>query len=353
MKKTIFFFLFSPLVFSQVGINTNLPRATMEIVATNPTGNHTNNDGIIIPRITRERAQNMNPSESTIVYISEVITGSATGKTVNVLKKGFYYYDGSKWTTFNQNIFRNSVSLNNSNHITKLGGNLIESTIIDLKNHNLHFLSEPTGNTDHFKINNGTLSINTLKDYIGINTINPLANLHIKGDKTDNDITSKIKFEVLTDTRDEVVLNNKLTPLYVDAVGNIKNGLDSISGDNFYTKIFSSTINANNSKDIFTGITDSSIVTFKFNTNFAFAQGTSAIIFGEILFEKREGFKLISYAVSGINNIPGSPTITPNSIRIHTNYRSLEFNYADGIISVLKDGGSNTVTVFIDGKKLY
>jgi hypothetical protein len=96
---TAFIILFSIVtVRSQVGIGNTDPKATLDITAANATGTTTNVDGILIPRVTRERAQSMTSTPtSTIIYINEVVTGSATATTINVTSVGFYFFNGSVW----------------------------------------------------------------------------------------------------------------------------------------------------------------------------------------------------------------------------------------------------------------
>lgn len=84
--------------FSQVGVNTPTPSSTLDVVATNPTGTTTNVDGILIPRVTRQRAQSMTlVPTSTMIYVNEVVTGTAAGTTVNVTSVGFYFFNGTIW----------------------------------------------------------------------------------------------------------------------------------------------------------------------------------------------------------------------------------------------------------------
>lgn len=87
--------LFSFQSYCQVGIGTTTPTSTLDIVAANPTGVTTDVDGILIPRVTRQRAQAMTSiPTSTIIYVNEVVTGTATGTAVNITAAGFYHYDG-------------------------------------------------------------------------------------------------------------------------------------------------------------------------------------------------------------------------------------------------------------------
>lgn len=81
-----------------VGVATFAPAATLDVAAKAATGTTTGVDGILIPRVTRERAGSMSSVPvSTLVYISEVATGAQSGPTANVDAAGFYYSDGSVW----------------------------------------------------------------------------------------------------------------------------------------------------------------------------------------------------------------------------------------------------------------
>ncbi|MGX7666939.1 hypothetical protein [Flavobacterium pedocola] len=87
--------LFGFQSYAQVGIGTTAPGATLDIVAANPAGATTGVDGILIPRVTRQRAQSMTAvPTATIIYVNEVVTGTATGTAVNITAVGFYHYDG-------------------------------------------------------------------------------------------------------------------------------------------------------------------------------------------------------------------------------------------------------------------
>lgn len=99
MKKITILILFvSFFGYSQVGVGTTNPDSTFDIVATNPTGASTNVDGILIPRVDRQRAQSMTGTiTSTMIYVNSIATGTAAGTAINITSTGFYYYDGSVW----------------------------------------------------------------------------------------------------------------------------------------------------------------------------------------------------------------------------------------------------------------
>ena len=86
------------VVNAQVGIGTDNPKATLDVKASTPKGNSTNVDGIIIPRVDRERAQSMvGVEKSTIIFVNDVVSGAQTGTAININSEGFYYFDGLVW----------------------------------------------------------------------------------------------------------------------------------------------------------------------------------------------------------------------------------------------------------------
>ena len=103
MKKKIYsssivFLSIVNIAYGQVGVNISESRSTLDVKAINPSGTFTNADGILVPRVDRQRAQNMTSIEtSTIIYINNIATGSQTGKAQNIDNSGFYYYSGSVW----------------------------------------------------------------------------------------------------------------------------------------------------------------------------------------------------------------------------------------------------------------
>jgi len=103
LKKTIIFSsaAFLALVnntYGQVGVNISTPQSTLDIRAVSPTGTSAKADGILIPRVDRQRAQNMASVErSTIIYVNNYTTGTQTGKAQNIDNTGFYHYNGSQW----------------------------------------------------------------------------------------------------------------------------------------------------------------------------------------------------------------------------------------------------------------
>ncbi|WP_412850772.1 hypothetical protein ACL0VS_01120 [Chryseobacterium sp. PMSZPI] len=101
MKNKIIICLFLQIgtfAFAQVGINTTTPQATLDIVAQNRVGTSTGVDGLLFPRVDRQRAQSMTSIPvSTMIYVNDVSTGAQTGPAANIDTTGYYYYNGTLW----------------------------------------------------------------------------------------------------------------------------------------------------------------------------------------------------------------------------------------------------------------
>lgn len=106
---------FSSKTYAQVGINTTTPASTLDMVAFNATGATTNVDGLLLPRVDRQRAQSMTGVPlSTLIYVNSIATGTATGTAVNITSIGNYYFDGTVWVKLNVGASATSFSVNNT-----------------------------------------------------------------------------------------------------------------------------------------------------------------------------------------------------------------------------------------------
>ncbi len=89
----------------KVGINTTNPKASLDVNMATVNANTTTPEGILIPRVSRARLSAMGTGNaietSTMVYVNDVSNGAATGTTVDVTAVGFYFYNGTKWVSFN------------------------------------------------------------------------------------------------------------------------------------------------------------------------------------------------------------------------------------------------------------
>ncbi|MCL1868428.1 MAG: hypothetical protein FWF72_05735 [Paludibacter sp.] len=80
---------------AQVGVNTETPAATFDVVAKKTDGSTA--EGVIAPRLTGDQlkagdSKYDNAQNGAIVFVTAPV-GSASAKTANVTKAGYYYYD--------------------------------------------------------------------------------------------------------------------------------------------------------------------------------------------------------------------------------------------------------------------
>lgn len=89
---------------AQVGINTELPQATLDVAGT-PTDN-SKLDGIIAPRIAGNQLALKTYTTSqtgAIVFVNTAAT-NLTGQVINVTTPGYYYFNGSVWSSFSNSL---------------------------------------------------------------------------------------------------------------------------------------------------------------------------------------------------------------------------------------------------------
>lgn len=107
MKKSYFFLavLCSTFSLAQVGINTTTPNSTFEVAASPLADNKV--DGLLIPKISGDDLRSKNnlyntAQHGTLLYVT-IADSVPSGKTVDVLSPGFYFYDSTlqKWTKLN------------------------------------------------------------------------------------------------------------------------------------------------------------------------------------------------------------------------------------------------------------
>ncbi|MBF0596829.1 hypothetical protein [Faecalibacter rhinopitheci] len=89
------------LSFSQVGINTIKPNASLDVQANATTVNIP--DGIIAPRLTGEQLKAKDSAYNrdqigAMVYVTQgLVENDRVGKTIKVKNPGYYYFDGEIW----------------------------------------------------------------------------------------------------------------------------------------------------------------------------------------------------------------------------------------------------------------
>ncbi|MFP3831301.1 hypothetical protein [Chryseobacterium sp. SIMBA_028] len=175
MKKKLYLsviaFFFAATVYSQVGVNTSNPASSLDITAKNATGNSTHVDGLLIPRVDRERAQSMaRVPVSTMIYVNDTTTGTITGTAVNIDAVGYYYYDGNVW----KKLIPASANMN----IYNTNGSLEGNRVVDQGDYTLAFTGSAV---NQFSVDGDNLSVDASNHRVGIGTASPQKKLHING----------------------------------------------------------------------------------------------------------------------------------------------------------------------------
>ncbi|WP_223606010.1 hypothetical protein [Chryseobacterium sp. OSA05B] len=128
MKRVQFSMIFllvnSLFINAQVGLNNPSPASTLDISAKNATGASANTDGLLVPRVDRQRAQSMSAVPiSTLIYVNSIATGTLAGTAANIDSVGYYYFNGTIWTKLVTplNIYSSDGTLNGPRTVTTNG----------------------------------------------------------------------------------------------------------------------------------------------------------------------------------------------------------------------------------------
>ncbi|KAA0127135.1 hypothetical protein FY557_14195 [Chryseobacterium sp. SN22] len=151
MKKQVFVavgLFLSNLIYSQVGINTQIPKATLEVAAGSSNG--TTPEGFIPPRLTGNQIQSADLQYGTeqtgaVIYATAAVTATSP-KTTNINAPGYYYFDGSAWQKLGR-IYTagNGISLAGSD--VRLGGSLSQATTIASNGNALNIMGSASTTT--------------------------------------------------------------------------------------------------------------------------------------------------------------------------------------------------------------
>ncbi|WP_276834325.1 hypothetical protein [Chryseobacterium cucumeris] len=91
--------LFGTLAYSQVGINTQSPKATLDVMAKTTDGSAP--EGFIAPRLRGDEIQSADAmyttSQSGTIVYATTMASSPSAKTINITAPGYYYFDGNIW----------------------------------------------------------------------------------------------------------------------------------------------------------------------------------------------------------------------------------------------------------------
>ncbi|MDP9962137.1 hypothetical protein [Chryseobacterium lathyri] len=172
MKKTslLLCFLCTQLFLSQIGINTNNPKSTLDVTAKTTDG--TKPEGLIAPRLSGDQiqagdAQYTMDQKGSIIYATSPVA-AASPKTINITEEGYYFFDGNIWQKINQDT---SIYKNN--------GTLASNRVVTMADKTLYFNSSATTGTSHFQVDNTTFNIDAVNNRVGLGTAAPSTRLDI------------------------------------------------------------------------------------------------------------------------------------------------------------------------------
>lgn len=114
----------------KLGINTTNPQATIDMNIADINLSTNSKEGLLIPRLSRQRADIMGTSveQGTMIYVNN-LDGTASGRVANVTKVGFYHFDGTEWIGLdNQRSPYNVILTPSANNI-----NIGESITLNVK----------------------------------------------------------------------------------------------------------------------------------------------------------------------------------------------------------------------------
>ncbi|WP_114822643.1 beta strand repeat-containing protein [Chryseobacterium sp. KLBC 52] len=158
---------FSIVAKSQVGINTATPTATLDVTAKSSTGTGSSVEGLLIPRVDRQKAQSMAAVPvSTLIYVNSIATGTTSGTAVNIDTVGYYYYNGTVWTKLSTpvNIYNADGTLTGNRTVTQ-GANTLAFTGTQ---------------TNAFSVNGKNFSVDAANSRVGVGTIAPASSLSVQ-----------------------------------------------------------------------------------------------------------------------------------------------------------------------------
>ncbi|SMP14860.1 hypothetical protein [Chryseobacterium profundimaris] len=213
--------LYSTVFLAQVGINNNIPKATLDVTAKTTDGSKP--EGLLVPRLTGDQIQTADAQytadqKGIIIYATSAPAVPA-GKTANMTAEGYYFFDGSVWqkiintasgdastaakgivqlagdlsgTAASPAIAGNAVTsakildgtianadlASGSGGIYKGNGSLSGNTTVAQGANTLAFTSTATNG---FSVDGTTLSADAVNDRIGIGTASPNTTLTVNG----------------------------------------------------------------------------------------------------------------------------------------------------------------------------
>ncbi|PKF72284.1 hypothetical protein CW752_16465 [Chryseobacterium sp. PMSZPI] len=148
-------------------MNTPTPKATFDITAKASRGTAITAEGLLVPRVDRQRAQSMTGVvTSTLIYVDSVTTGTQTGTAAQIDAVGYYYFNGTSWVKL---IAAAPASVNIYNN----NGTLTDNRTVQQAGNTLAFTSTATTGTNHFSVDGSTFSVDAVNNRVGMGTTAP------------------------------------------------------------------------------------------------------------------------------------------------------------------------------------
>ncbi|SHK76210.1 tail fiber domain-containing protein [Chryseobacterium polytrichastri] len=279
---------------AQVGVNTVVPAASLDVTAKNTTGTTSNVDGLLVPRVDRQRAQSMTGTPtSTLVYVNSVATGTQAGTAVNIDTIGYYYYNGAAWIKLPVNLYNSDGALS---------GNRIVAQ-------NANTLAFTGTSTNMYSINAPTFSVDAANNRVGIGTTAPVNTLHtVSAANSSSGFSFNLMDAPIPNTADDALLRLRNTAVMTTgnkaALGFSNNGPTS-GGPSWEIGSIRTRPAASGGDDFFVSVSTggAQIPRVRINANSGFVGiGTGTADPTEML--------------QVVGNILASGTITPSDIRI-------------------------------------
>ncbi len=200
---TVSVLMISAFTFSQVGIDTPAPKATLDVVG-KPADN-TVLDGIIAPRIegAELRAKTYTTEQTgALVYVTLADTAPA-GQTIDVTAAGYYYFNGLKWVIAGSG---DAVNIYNAN------GSLTSARTLTNNGFGLTFLG--TNQSTNFSATGGFTQT-------GLGTLNKRASIILRSNDNNSDgVTSNLQLFQDPESAGQIMVTGDSRRLNIGTTGN-------------------------------------------------------------------------------------------------------------------------------------
>ena len=138
MKKNIILLgaiLIGSVAYSQVGVNTETPKTTMDISAKRDGAgvitDNTQTYGLQAPRLTRAELTSSTATygadqRGALVYITDISGGNTTGQRANITATGYYYFDGGVWQKVSNGAVPTGVDLTDDAFVNDAANTMVK-----------------------------------------------------------------------------------------------------------------------------------------------------------------------------------------------------------------------------------